>query len=68
MTWEETCGRCGNTSRWWPSRSGYKVCRLCHPDPLMALEILARRGTPGLVQCVQRWWRAPKDTVKIDQY
>ncbi len=37
---------------------GYRVCMQCHPDPCTALEILARRGKPGMVQEVQAWWRS----------
>jgi hypothetical protein len=51
----DTCGVCGNQLFWWRSRSGYRVCMACHPDPLAALEILARRGQPGMVQRVQAW-------------
>jgi hypothetical protein len=56
MAWEETCSRCENTLLWWRSRTGYRVCMVCGPDPFTALEILARRGMPGLVQRVQGWW------------
>jgi hypothetical protein len=52
---DDTCGVCGNQLFWWRSRSGYRVCMTCHPDPLAALEILARRGRPGMVQQVQAW-------------
>jgi len=61
MIWDETCSRCENTGRWWPSRSGYRVCMVCAPDPCTALETLARRGKPGLVARVQGWWREPGD-------
>jgi hypothetical protein len=44
MSWDETCSRCGNDLLWWRSRSGYRVCMRCCPDPLSALETLARRG------------------------
>jgi hypothetical protein len=54
--WDDTCSVCGNQLMWWRSRSGYRVCMPCNPDPLAALEILARRGKPGLVQQVQAWW------------
>jgi hypothetical protein len=54
MHGDETC-HCGNRLLWWRSRSGYRVCMTCCPDPLRALEILARRGRPGLVQQVQSW-------------
>jgi hypothetical protein len=33
----------------------YKVCARCAADPCQALEILARRGRPGLVREVQSW-------------
>jgi hypothetical protein len=52
---DETCSVCGNQRFWWRSRSGYLVCMRCHPDPFDALETLARRGKPGLVQQVQAW-------------
>jgi hypothetical protein len=55
VSWDETCSRCGNSLLWWRSRSGYRVCMVCCPDPLAALETLARRGAPGLVMQVQRW-------------
>jgi hypothetical protein len=55
MSWEETCGVCGNTGRWWRSRSNYMICMICHPDPCQGLEVLARRGAPGLVKRVQGW-------------
>jgi hypothetical protein len=56
MSWDETCSLCNNSTRWWKSRSGYLVCAICHPDVLFALETLARRGRPGLVEHVQGWW------------
>jgi hypothetical protein len=37
------CPRCGGR-RWWPSRTGQRVCMRCRPDPLQALESLAREG------------------------
>jgi hypothetical protein len=52
---DDTCGRCGNSLFWWRSRSGYRVCMHCCPDPLDALEVLARRGMPGLAQEVRAW-------------
>jgi hypothetical protein len=68
MGWEDVCGGCGNDNAalWWRSRFGYKVCLVCCPDPYTALETLARRGTPGLVQRVQGWWHKPWPMVKID--
>jgi hypothetical protein len=64
MTWDETCSWCENTGRWWPSRSGYRVCQVCCPTPDIALEVLARRGAPGWVQRVQGWWHEPPYRVK----
>jgi len=55
MSWEDTCSRCGNDLLWWRSRSGYRVCMQCSPDPLEALEVLARRGQPGAITQVQGW-------------
>jgi hypothetical protein len=57
---DDTCSVCGNQLLWWRSRSGYRVCMTCNPDPVTALETLARRGKPGLVQQVQGWWQEPK--------
>jgi hypothetical protein len=51
--WQDTCSLCGR-SRFWPSKSGYFVCAICHPDALGALEILGRR-VPGGVKTVQSW-------------
>ena len=56
-TFAETCGICGNDRYFWTSKTGYRVCMSCSgPDPLAALELLARRavGTHA-VQAVQRW-------------
>jgi hypothetical protein len=55
MSWDDVCGVCGNDQFWWTSKSGYKVCMRCCPDPYSALEVLARRGKPGLVKVVQGW-------------
>jgi hypothetical protein len=57
MGWEDVCGICDNDNAalWWRSRLGYKVCRRCAATPLDALELLARRGRPGLVSEVQAW-------------
>jgi hypothetical protein len=55
MSWEDTCGVCGNDLLWWRSRSGYRVCMVCARDPLEALEVLARRGRPGAIRMVQGW-------------
>jgi hypothetical protein len=54
----ETCSRCGNMLWWWRSRTGYLVCMTCCPDPLDALETLARRASPAAVQRVQVWRQA----------
>jgi hypothetical protein len=59
MSWDDTCGICGNTLFWWPSKSGYRVCAVCSPDPLGALETLGRR-VPGGAKLVQ-WWRQAGD-------
>lgn len=65
---DDTCGLCGNQLFWWRSRSGYRVCMKCNADPFDALETLARRGQPGLVQQVQLWrlsaWQCFEATVK----
>jgi hypothetical protein len=52
--WTDTCSLC-NQSRFWPSRSGYKVCYVCNPNPLQALIILARRGSVGAIRRAQGW-------------
>jgi hypothetical protein len=52
----DTCSVCGNSLFWWRSRTGYRVCMRCGRDPFEALEVLARRGRPGLVKQVQGWW------------
>jgi uncharacterized Zn finger protein (UPF0148 family) len=57
---DDTCSMCGNQLFWWRSKTGYRVCMVCDPDPLAALETLARRGTPGLVRRVQAW-------IEVDQ-
>src|SRR5262245_3535506 len=36
------CVQCGNTLLWWPSRAGVRVCQVCWPDPLQALEALGQ--------------------------
>ena len=53
-TWADTCSLC-QQSRWWPSRSGYLVCYTCHPDPLAALVVLARRGSVGAIRRAEEW-------------
>jgi hypothetical protein len=55
-TWEDTCSLC-QQSRWWLSRvHDYKVCWWCsNGDPLAALVILARRGSPGAIKRAQSW-------------
>ena len=56
MSWVETCSVCGNDLYWWRSRCfDYRVCMRCSADPLQALEVLARRGPPGLIKRVQSW-------------
>jgi hypothetical protein len=59
-SWEDTCSLC-NRSRFWPSKSRYFVCAICHPDPLQALAILARRGRPGVIRRAQRWAQVTTD-------
>jgi hypothetical protein len=57
MRWAETCGVCDNSLFWWKSKvGGYQVCMRCAPTPFQALELLARRGHPGLITRVQSWW------------
>jgi hypothetical protein len=34
------CPVCG-WSRWWPSRTGARVCQQCYPDAMAALHALA---------------------------
>jgi hypothetical protein len=36
------CPVCGR-SRWWYSRTGWRICRQCYPDPWQALQALANR-------------------------
>jgi hypothetical protein len=52
--WDDACSRCGNALLWWRSRTGYRVCMTCTPDPLEALAVLARRAGSDAVQQVQR--------------
>jgi hypothetical protein len=33
ISWDETYGICGNRLLWWRSRSGFRVCMTCCPDP-----------------------------------
>jgi hypothetical protein len=40
---QASCPLCGS-NRWWHSRTGQRVCMRCCPDPLQALEVLAREG------------------------
>ena len=40
---QASCPLCGS-NRWWYSRMGQCVCMRCCPDPLQALEVLAREG------------------------
>jgi hypothetical protein len=44
-----------NRSRWWPSKSGYFVCYVCHPCPLQALTILARGASVGAIRRAEAW-------------
>jgi hypothetical protein len=37
------CPVCGG-SRWWTSRTGWRICQLCYQDPLQALQVLANRA------------------------
>jgi hypothetical protein len=57
MSYAETCSVCLNQTRWWRSKTGYQVCAVCSVTPFEALEILARRGPPGLIKTVQGWWK-----------
>lgn len=59
-SWADTCGICDGT-RFWPSKSGYKVCYTCNPDPLAALVILARRGSVGAIRRAERWAKVETD-------
>jgi hypothetical protein len=62
MSWADTCGVCGNDLFWWRSKVGnYLVCMRCAPDPVQALELLARRGPPGLIRRVQAWTQDMQD-------
>ena len=54
VSWADTCSLCDGT-RFWPSKSGYLVCYTCHPDPLAALVILARRGSVGAIRRAEGW-------------
>ena len=56
VSWTDTCGICLQ-SRWWPSRvHDYKVCWWCSEgDPMKAIIILARRGSPGAIKRAQGW-------------
>lgn len=39
------CPRCSNTLLWWRSRTGRRVCMVCHADPLKALQqLVTARG------------------------
>jgi hypothetical protein len=58
MSWDDTCGVCGNTVLWWPSKMGFKICMVCCRDPLDALEVLARRASTAAVREVQAWQQA----------
>jgi hypothetical protein len=60
VNWADTCGLCDGT-RFWPSKSGYKVCFTCHPDPLQALIILARRASVGAIRRAERWAQVEAD-------
>jgi hypothetical protein len=36
------CRVCGG-SRWWRSRTGWRICQRCYSEPLQALQVLASR-------------------------
>jgi hypothetical protein len=52
VTWLDRCS-CGST-RFWQSRSGYKICMACYPCALAALACLGRR-VPGGEALVEQW-------------
>jgi hypothetical protein len=64
-TWPDTCS-CGST-RFWLSRSGYKICFDCCPDPFSGLTVLARRGGPSAVPRVEGWWHGTEDSAEAEQ-
>jgi hypothetical protein len=68
LIFAETCGVCDNQVFWWRSRSGYQICMACSPDPWAALEVLARRGKPGLIQHVQAWTRASSYLIDLGNH
>ena len=64
------CGVCGR-QRWHRSRvrdsrgEVLLVCQLCHPDPVDALEVLARREGPAMVARVQGWREAAEASTRL---
>jgi hypothetical protein len=62
----EICPICGNILLWWRSRTGMRVCMVCHPDPLEALAMLLSgqgRGAigPHGAHPTTRWGTAMDD-------
>jgi hypothetical protein len=47
------CPTC-NRMLWWRSRTGRRVCMVCYPDPLQALEVLSGTTQQQMVQAPGR--------------